>query len=114
MFLARTAEEAIDIDLRWLHADLMDKLHDARGQGASLPAVYDPDRYGTSQDMSRALRSQGSQVIVYDSVSRPRGQCAAVFKPRALSNARTAGHIGLHWNGRAMSHWFEQGAPQAL
>ena len=114
LFLARTAEDAIDIDLRWLHADLMDKLHDVRGQGASLPAVYDPDHYGASQDLSRALRSQGSPGIVYDSVRRPLGQCAAVLKPKTLSHAKTAGHIGLHWDGRAISHWFEKGAPHAL
>ncbi len=113
-FLARTAEEAIDIDLRWLHADLMDKLHDLRGQGASMPGVYDPDHYGASQDLGRAMRAQGSQGLVYDSVRRPQGQCAAVFKPRALSKARTAGHIGLHWDGRAISHWFEKSAPHAL
>jgi len=113
-FLARTAEAAIDIDLRWLHADLMDKLHDLRGQGASMPGVYDPDRYGESQDLGRALRSQGSPGIVYDSVRRPLGQCAAVFKPKTLSNAKTVGHIGLHWDGRAISHWFEKGDPHIL
>jgi len=114
LFLARTSEDAIDIDLRWLHADMMDKLHDLRGQGASMTAVYDPDHYGASQDLSRALRSQGSPGLVYDSVRRPQGQCVAVFKPRALSNARTAGHIGMHWDGRAISHWFEKGDPHAL
>ena len=113
-FLARTAEEAIDIDLRWIQADLMDKLHDLRGQRESMTAVFDPERYGASQDLGRALRSQHSQGIVYDSVRRAQGQCAAVFKPRALSNARVTGHIGLHWNGRAISHWFEKGAPHAM
>ncbi len=114
LFLARTGEGAIDIDLRWLQADLMDKLHDLRGQGALRPAVYDPDRYGTAQDLGRALRASGSPGIVYDSVRRPQGQCAAVFKPRSLSNARAAGHIALHWDGRAISHWFEKGAPHVV
>jgi len=114
VFLARTAEDAIDIDLRWLHADLMDKLHDLRGQGASIPGVYDPDRNGESQDLGRTLRSQGSPGIVYDSVRRPLGQCAAIFKPKTLSNAKTAGHIVLHWDGRAISHWFEKGVPHAM
>jgi RES domain-containing protein len=113
-FLARTAEDAIDIDLRWIQADLMDRLHDLRGQGASMPAVYDPDRYGASQDLGRALRSQGSQGIVYDSVRRPQGQCVALFKPKSLSNARAVGHIGLHWDGRAISHWFDKGAPHVM
>ena len=113
-FLARTAEAAIDIDLRWIQADLMDKLHDIRGQGAAMPAVYDPTHYGASQDLGRALRAQGSAGIVFESVRRPQGQCVAIFKPKALSKARSVGHIGLHWDGRAISHWFEKGAPHAF
>lgn len=113
-FLARTAEDAIDIDLRWIQADLLDKLHDLRGQGAAMPSIHDPSHYGASQVLGRALRSQGSQGMTYDSVRRRQGQCAAVFKPKALSNARATGHIGLHWDGRAISHWFEKGAPHAL
>ena len=114
VFLARTAEEAIDIDLRWIQADLMDRLHDLRGQGAAMPGVYDPDSYGSSQELARMLRSQGSQGIVYDSVRRPLGQCVAVFKPKSLRNARAVGHIGLHWDGRSISHWFEKGAPHVM
>lgn len=119
VFLARTAEDAIDIDLRWIQADLMDRVHDLRGQGAASPAVcdpavYDPDHYGVSQDLGRSLRAQGSQGIAYDSVRRAQGQCVAVFKPKALSNARAVGHIGLHWDGRTISHWFEKGAPHVI
>lgn len=116
-FLARTAEAPIDIDLRWVQADLMASLHDLRGLGAQLPNVYDPLSYATSQDLGRALRGQGSQGIVYDSVRQrqdPPGQCVAVFRPRALSNARAVGHIGLHWDGRRISHWFDKGEPQAM
>jgi RES domain len=113
-FLARTAEDAIDIDLRWIQADLMDKLHELRGQGNATPAVYDAGRYGASQDLARALRAQGGAGIAYDSVRRPQGQCVAVFRPRALSNARAVGHIGLHWDGTHISHWFEKGAPHAV
>ncbi len=113
VFLARTAEEAIDIDLRWIQADLMDRLHDLRGQGGELPEIYDPDRYGASQDLGRAMRALGSQGLVYDSVRRPQGLCAAIFKPRVLSHARAVGHIGLHWDGRTISPWFEKGAPRA-
>ncbi len=114
LFLARTGEDAIDIDLRWIQADLMDKLHYLRGQGAERSAIVDPNRYGAAQDLGRALRASGSPGMVYDSVRRIEGQCAAVFKPRALSNARAVGHIGLHWNGHAISHWFEKSAPHAV
>jgi hypothetical protein len=113
-FLARTAEPAIDIDLRWIRADLSDKLHDLRGRAAEMPAIYDPDRYGASQDLGRALRARHSPGIVYDSVRRAQGQCVAVFKPRALSKATAVGHIGLHWDGRTISHWYEKGMPHAL
>ena len=113
-FLARTQEEAIDIDLRWIQADLQAQLHDLRGQGDTWRAVYDRDHYGASQDLGRTLRAQGSTGIAYDSVRRTPGQCAAVFKPKALKNARAAGHIGLHWDGHAISHWFEKGTPRAM
>lgn len=113
-FLRRTAEPAIDLDLRWIQADLAATLHDLRGQGSALPAVYDPDRYGAGQDLARALRATGSPGLVYDSVRRPQGQCVAVFRPQALARARPAGHIGLHWDGHAISHWFEKGPPHAV
>ncbi len=113
-FLARTAEEAIDIDLRWIQADLMDKLHDLREQGAAWPAVHDPVSYGVSQALGRALRTNGSAGIAYDSVRHPQGQCVAIFRPRSLSKARAVGHLGLHWDGRAITHWFEKGAPHVL
>lgn len=92
----------------------MEKFQDLRGQGAEMPAVYDPDRYGASQDLGRALRSRSSPGCVYNSVRRAQGQCVAVFQPRALSKATAAGHIGLHWDGRAISHWFEKGDPYAV
>jgi hypothetical protein len=117
VFLRRTAEAAIDLNLRWIQSDLSDTLHDLhdlRGQGAAMPAVHDLERYGASQDLGRTLRAQGSAGIVYDSVRRPTGQCVAVFRPKALGRARAAGHIGLHWDGARISHWFEKGAPRAL
>lgn len=113
-FLSRTAEPPIDIDMRWLHADLFEKLHDLRGQREPLAAIYDPDHYGSGQALARQLRAAGSAGIAYESVRRPVGQCAAVFRPKALTNARSAGHIALRWDGKMISHWFEKGAPHAL
>jgi hypothetical protein len=37
--------------------------------------------------------------VVYDSVRHPGGQCAAVFRPRLLSNGRQAEHLGYLWDG---------------
>ena len=114
VFLARTQEPAIDLDLRWVQADLFEKLHDLRGERESRPALYDPDAYGASQAFARTLRVQGSAGLAYDSVRRAEGQCVALFRPKALSRARAAGHIGLHWDGKAISHWYEKGAPRAV
>lgn len=82
--------------------------------GGQVPSIVDPDRYAAAKGLGRALRASGSQGIGYDSVRRPQGQRAAVFKPRALSNARAVGYLGLHWNGQAISHWFEKGLPRQL
>jgi hypothetical protein len=113
-FLARTAEPAIDIDLRWIEANLHALLHDLRGLGARLPAVYDPDHYGASQLLGRRLRLAGSDGLVYDSVRRAGGECAAVFRPKVLQAAAARGHIGLHWDGRRISHWYRKGEPTAV
>ena len=113
-FLARTTEPAIDIDLRWIEADLHAPLHDLRGLRERLPAVYAPDHYGASQLLGRRLRLAGSDGVVYDSVRRPGGQCAAVFRPKVLSAAAARGHIGLHWDGERISHWYRKGEPTAL
>jgi hypothetical protein len=118
-FLARTHEPAIDVDLRWIQADVSAALHDLRGQAEAMPAALtaalDPTHYGASQDLARSLRGQGSAGIAWHSV-RDRGapapgHCVALFKPKALSKARAAGHITLHWNGAAITHWFEKRSP---
>jgi hypothetical protein len=113
-FLARTAEPAIDIDLRWIEANLHAALHDLRGLRDLLPAVYDPDHYGASQLLGRRLRVAGSDGLVYDSVRRAGGECAAVFRPKALRAAVARGHIGLHWDGKRISHWYRKGEPTAV
>lgn len=113
-FLRRTRESEIDIDLRWIQADVQARVHDLRGRQAAQPDVYSPTHYGASQVLGQALRAQGSAVLAYDSVRHLGGQCVAVFKPRALSNARAAGHLALHWDGHQITHWFEKSEPHAL
>jgi len=39
------------------------------------------------------------------------GLRVAVCQPRSLSNARTARHIGLHWQGRAISYCLQKKRP---
>ena len=132
-FLARTREPEIDVDLRWIQADLRQAAHDLRAgtlptgdlstpppgglppsRASEWSAVYDPEHYAAGQALGRALRDAGSPALAYDSVRQAGGQCVAVFVPRALVNARPAGHLSLHWDGQRISHWFEKSEPHAL
>jgi hypothetical protein len=113
-FLAATAEAAIDIDLRLIHAELDADLHDLRPWRESAPDLYDPDHYGAAQTLAAQLREVGSWGVVYGSVRHGGGFCVGIFRPRALRNAVAAAHIALHWDGRRISHWYEKRDPQAF
>ena len=114
VFLARTQEPPIDIDLRLIVAPLDARLHDLRGHRRSAPQLYDPDDYSAGRALGRQLRQAGSSGVLYHSVRRRGGLCAGVFRPRALKPAREAAHIALHWDGSRISHWFEKRAPNPL
>lgn len=114
LFLARTREPAIDIDLRLITAPLEARLHDLRGLRRSAPQLYDPVHYGAAQALGQQLRAAGSWGVVYHSVRQRGGQCAGVFRPKALKPVREAAHIALHWDGQRITHWYEKRAPQPL
>ena len=114
VFLSRTAEAAIDIDLRLITAALDAPLHDLRPWRKREPALYHPVQYGAAQTLGRQLREAGSWGVAYHSVRHAGGQCAGVFRPRALTSVREAAHIALHWDGSRISHWYEKRAPQSL
>jgi hypothetical protein len=114
LFLARTKEAAIDIDLRLITARLQADLHDLRALRDSHPALYDPANYSAGQALGRALREAGSAGVLYHSVRRDGGLCAGAFRPRALKPASATKHIALHWDGQRISHWYEKRAPHPL
>jgi RES domain-containing protein len=120
VFLRRTTEPAIDLDLRLITANVEAELHDLRAPSDAQPAdrpyasVLDPSDYAASQRLGQALRSQGSWGISYPSVRDAEGECVAIFRPRALRHAKSALHIALHWDGERISHWFEKRAPHPL
>jgi RES domain len=114
LFLSRTAEAPIDIDLRLIAAPLAAPLHDLRKLRGSAPAVYDPVDYGAGQSLGRRLREAGSWGVLYHSVRRRGGLCAGLFRPRALQSAKEAAHIALHWDGARITHWYEKRAPKAV
>lgn len=114
-FLLRTREGAIDLDLRLVLADVLEPLHDLREWAAPhLSAVEDPDDYAAAQALGRRLRDAGSWGACYRSVRDPGGHCLAVWRPRALGPARSDRHIGLHWDGQRITHWYVKELPQPL
>ena len=114
VFMARTAEPAIDIDMRLVTADVEAPLHDLRGLRETEPALYDPDRYGAAQALGGRLRAAGSWGVKYHSVRHAGGLCVGLLRPKALNNPRAAAHIALHWDGRSITHWYEKRHPVAL
>jgi RES domain-containing protein len=114
IFLSRTAEPPIDVDLRLILADLDARLHDLRSPGPAANALLDPDSYAAGQALGMKLRAGGSEGLVYPSVRHPGGQCVAVFRPRALRRARQGKHLALHWDGERITHWFEKAKPHPL
>ncbi len=114
LFLARTDEAAIDVDMRVITATVDATLHDLQGLGKQAAAMLDPDDYGAPQALGRQLRAEGSWGVLFPSVRHAGGLCVGLFRPRALRNARSGAHLALHWDGRRISHWFEKRGPHAL
>ena len=87
------------IQMREVRARLTARFHDIRGLGSERPELYDPDSYERSQAFAAALRAEGANGLLYDSVRHPRGVAAAVFKPR-LVRAPTRGWVALGLNDK--------------
>lgn len=111
LFLRRTREESLDLDMRLITATLDAKLDDLRGMRAAAKKLYAPDSYEASQPFGARLRAQRSWGIAYDSVRFEGGQCAGVFRPLALREALPAGHLALQWDGQRITHWYEKKGP---
>ena len=119
VFLRRTAEPAIDIDLRLVTATVEAELHDLLDAGAAanegrFASVLDAHDYGPSQSLGRQLRAADSWGLRWPSVRHAGGECVGIFRPRALRNAKAAAHLALHWDGGRISHWYEKRAPHPV
>ena len=114
LFLSRTAEPAIDVDMRVITAALDAPLHDLRALGRRGAALFDPEDYAAPQALGRQLRAAGSWGVQFPSVRHEGGLCVGVFRPKALRHAKTGAHIALHWDGGRITHWFEKRGPHAV
>ena len=120
IFLRRTDEPAIDVDLRLITANVEAELHDllepgiAANESTRFASVLDADDYGPSQTLGRRLRSADSWGIRYPSVRHAGGECVGILRPRALRHAKAAAHLALHWDGARITHWYEKRQPHTF
>lgn len=107
-FMRATAQPRLELDMRVLAATLDARLHDARGLERALPVIYDPDDYRVSQALARELRGARSWGVAYTSVRHAGGECAAIFRPPALSRCRQTRHLAYLWDGDRISQVYEK------
>ena len=98
-FLRESRIEHTTQEMRVIRAQLgPTTLHDVRHLVGD--AIYDPNEYAIGQHLGHALRDAKSFGVHYNSV-RAEGECYAVMRPRALSDA-------IHW--RYLRYHYDQGA----
>ncbi len=101
-YLQESNEPPQDLDMRVVLADLDANLWDVRGPEFSSLHDPDPATYGAGQAISRKAKAAGSDGILYRSTRRASGECAAVLRPKTLSNARQSKHLMYPWDGKTI------------
>lgn len=108
-FLRDMAAPQTEVDMRVLVARITADLHDVRSPSeADSDALYHPTDYSAGQSLARSLRDAGSWGVLYASVRRAGGECAAVFRPRAVTNCKQSLHLAYVWNGERISTVYEK------
>ena len=103
-----TNQDRMDLDMRCYAVDLTAELHDLRGRRDEFPLVYRKENYAAGRLLAATLRNDKSNGIAYDSVRRPEGACAAIFRPRVLSNCRQERHLCYLWDGARIAAVYEK------
>lgn len=80
---------------------------DLRGLRDKRPELYDPDSYAASQLFGERKRAEGAGGIVYHSVRRPDGECAAVFRPPACGPVVQHRHYLYYYDGQVINQIVE-------
>lgn len=113
-FLRSTSQPAQELDQLLILADIKGTVHDIRDLTSALTEVYSLNDYTKSQRLAQQLRSKGSMGLVYKSVRRATGECAAVWRARIISNARDDKHITYCWDGKKMTGYYYKGNFESL
>lgn len=106
-FLAATHEPLIDVTMRSYVSVVHGPLHDLRG---GWKAEHDPYSYAASRKLGARLRSHDSNGLVYDSVRKRGGQCAALFYPDLASPCVQGKHLIYRWDGMRIAQVLEVSA----
>lgn len=107
VFMSRTKEGPMRLEMRVLTADLDGDLYDIRGMKKKIAKVYSKTSYRASQALAHELMKDFSYGIAYDSVRHKGGQCAAVFRPTVLSHCRPERHMIFEWDGKEIEKVYE-------
>lgn len=88
-----------DLEQQVILANLDAELWDIRGP--EFDTLHDPEprTYGAGQAVGQEAKAQGIDGILYRSVRRTTGECAAILRPKVLSKARPAQHLIYPWDG---------------
>ena len=87
-----------------IHAGLGATLVDVRDGLPCPPDVYHPTDYTAGQEFGAMVRHLEGYGIVYNSVRRPEGDCAAIFRPPALSGAQVIRTLLYTWDGHHIAN----------
>ena len=79
----RGDEDSARLTMRLIVCSVAGDVVDLRGLAASRAEIYsaEPDDYDAAQRLGAQLRLDGHEGVVYDSVRRPEGECAGLFRP---------------------------------
>ena len=106
-FLACTHEPPLRVEMRCYKTGIRGSLHDLR---RGYRAEHDPDSYTASRALALALRTEGSDGIVYRSVRNPGGECVAAFYPDLVLPHVQTRHYQYVWDGTTISDVLEMKA----
>jgi RES domain-containing protein len=95
----------VDLDVRVLGLRIHGELHDAR---KGHPECHHLEDYAPSQALAARLRNSGSAGVLYTSVRREGGICAALFSPSPASRCRHLRYLCYRWDGKRISDIFEK------
>lgn len=107
-FLAATEQAPIEVDLCAYKLGLDADLYDLRQIQAEHPELYDTDDFQHTQELAQKLRSQGAYGVLYHSHGEIQYECAAIFRPQAITQCYAQQHLCFVWDGTKITDIYEK------